>query len=151
MNKMYIGVSDIPGSQRTHYAILVNDTVYEINGNTPNFVVSTPSSASEFIAKHRLLYTSKISSTTIDKTTLITYMNDWCRKHSIYNVYADNCQTFAKDILRDLFNVIIITQTDTVKKYALIAFLCSVLVMTVSMLVFFYPSLVFWCFHLDYD
>jgi len=94
-----------------HWAVYVNDTVYEVSGNTLQEVIDRPCSQSEFIGSHRILVTILLKHTiVVDKNDIKNFIEKWISKHPHYYFWSANCQTFGHDFAAHYFGVLLPTQ-----------------------------------------
>ena len=111
--------SFIPPNTIHHFAVHYNSRRYEIDGNKErgqNIVTSTYDSVGSFRSDFIVVIKYEVKRT--EQYLIVDFISYWQNKHPNYSYYQSSCQDFVRDILKEVFDVKIKTQSDHIKDWA---------------------------------
>ena len=111
--------SFIPPNTIHHFAVHYNSRRYEIDGNKErgqNIVTSTYDSVGSFTSDFMVVIKYEVKRT--EQYLIEDFISYWQNKHPNYSYYQSSCQDFVRDILKEVLDVKIKTQSDHIKDWA---------------------------------
>ena len=111
--------SFIPPNTIHHFAVHYNSRRYEIDGNKErgqNIVTSTYDSVGSFRSDFIVVIKYEVKRT--EQYLIEDFISYWQNKHPNYSYYQSSCQDFVRDILKEVLDVKIKTQSDHIKDWA---------------------------------
>ena len=94
-----------------HWSVYVNETVYEVNGQSNMEVVEYKSNEETYMKNNRVLARVLLNETSIvDEQQIQEYIKKWIQRNPTYWLVYSNCQDFANEFAENFFGVVLETQ-----------------------------------------
>lgn len=103
-----------------HYDVYINGKCIGVTGDSQQSIKFTPMNSTDFLSRRRIIYGAELEKDIPDEE-VESFVKAWIEANPNYALYDKNCQKFVKDFFRHFFGVEVVTQTNTIGYYAMLA------------------------------
>ena len=110
-------VTNSPNSIVEHYAVYFNGIAYDFPNESGDGVGANFTTEVSFLKQYDTIIRKDINITReqedrVYEQSIDGFINKWNRERPEYNLFDNNCQVFVRDLVREVFEVEILTQQE---------------------------------------
>jgi len=127
-----------------HWSVYVNETVYEVTGQSNMEVVGYKSNEETYMKNNRILARVLLNETSIvDEQQIQEYIKKWIQRNPTYWLVYSNCQDFANEFAENFFGVVLETQMNKYLKISSFLMSAGHTVTIFAIIIYFFAIIIY--------